>query len=138
MVFYTIKHYLVIKCSKQILGIVYTNNNIKKITLSDKHSAEGLRRSGCQLCLLPPRAIPLAIFQAEPTVRRHFLRKWLKSSSLQDFDIRTVSAGFFYSQKVRWKPRQSSIPDLSSLLVPSFLSHDGRGNSYPSVENWES
>nr|XP_020761351.1 DNA polymerase epsilon catalytic subunit A isoform X4 [Odocoileus virginianus texanus] len=36
------------------------------------------------------RAIPLAIFQAEPTVRKHFLRKWLKSSSLQDFDIRTV------------------------------------------------
>lgn len=47
------------------------------------------------LCLFLPRAIPLAIFQAEPTVRKHFLRKWLKSSSLQDFDIRTVSAGFF-------------------------------------------
>lgn len=27
-------------------------------------------------------------------VRKHFLRKWLKSSSLQDFDIRTVSADF--------------------------------------------
>lgn len=37
------------------------------------------------------RAIPLAIFQAEPGVRRHYLRKWLKSPSLDDFDIRTVS-----------------------------------------------
>lgn len=37
------------------------------------------------------RAIPLAIFQAEPTVRKHYLRKWLKSPSLQDFNIRAVS-----------------------------------------------
>lgn len=38
-----------------------------------------------------PRAIPLAIFQAEPSVRKHYLRKWLKSPSLQDFNIRAVS-----------------------------------------------
>lgn len=37
------------------------------------------------------RAIPLAIFQAEPSVRKHYLRKWLKSPSLQDFNIRAVS-----------------------------------------------
>jgi hypothetical protein len=24
------------------------------------------------------RAIPLAIFEAEPSIRRHYLRKWLK------------------------------------------------------------
>lgn len=39
-----------------------------------------------------PRAIPLAIFQAEPSVRKHYLRKWLKSPSLQDFNIRAVRA----------------------------------------------
>ena len=37
------------------------------------------------------RAIPLAIFQAEPSVKKHYLRKWLKSSSISDFDIRNVS-----------------------------------------------
>ena len=38
------------------------------------------------------RAIPLAIFQAEPSVKRHYLRKWLKSSAMEDFDIRNVSS----------------------------------------------
>ncbi len=37
------------------------------------------------------RAIPLAIFQAEPSVKKHFLRKWLKTSSIDNFDIRAVS-----------------------------------------------
>ena len=36
------------------------------------------------------RAIPLAIFQAEPSVKKHFLRKWLKSSAIDNFDIRAV------------------------------------------------
>nr|KAG5708707.1 hypothetical protein BaRGS_034924 [Batillaria attramentaria] len=36
------------------------------------------------------RAIPLDIFQAEPSVRKHFLRKWLKSPESNDFDIREV------------------------------------------------
>lgn len=57
-----------------------------------------------------PRAIPLAIFQAEPMVRKHFLRKWLKSSSLQDFDIRAVSASYiFYSSQFTRKARQSRV-----------------------------
>lgn len=46
------------------------------------------------------RAIPLAIFQAEPSVRRHFLRKWLKSSSLQDFDIRTILDWDYYIERL--------------------------------------
>uniref|UniRef100_A0A1I8G0W5 DNA polymerase epsilon catalytic subunit n=1 Tax=Macrostomum lignano TaxID=282301 RepID=A0A1I8G0W5_9PLAT len=36
------------------------------------------------------RAVPLAIFQAEPSVKRHFLRRWLKSPGLQDLDIRSI------------------------------------------------
>ncbi|XP_005403009.1 PREDICTED: DNA polymerase epsilon catalytic subunit A isoform X4 [Chinchilla lanigera] len=46
------------------------------------------------------RAIPLAIFQAEPTVRKHFLRKWLKSSTLQDFDIRTILDWDYYIERL--------------------------------------
>lgn len=38
------------------------------------------------------RAIPLAIFQAESSVKKHFLRKWLKMPSLHDLDIRSVSS----------------------------------------------
>ncbi|MGH0168304.1 UNVERIFIED_CONTAM: hypothetical protein FKN15_054042 [Acipenser sinensis] len=41
--------------------------------------------------LLPgPSAIPLAIFQAEPSVRKHYLRKWLKTPALHEMDIRTA------------------------------------------------
>ena len=29
------------------------------------------------------RAIPLAIFEAEPSVRRHYLKKWLKDNTMQ-------------------------------------------------------
>ena len=36
------------------------------------------------------RAIPLAIFQAESSVRQYYLRKWLKSSHADNFDIRSV------------------------------------------------
>ena len=36
------------------------------------------------------RAIPLAIFQAEPSIKKHYLRKWLKSTALDNFDIRSV------------------------------------------------
>ena len=36
------------------------------------------------------RAIPLAIFQSEPSVKKHYLRKWLKAPSMTDFDIRNV------------------------------------------------
>ena len=36
------------------------------------------------------RAIPLAIFQAESSVRQYYLRKWLKSSHADSFDIRSV------------------------------------------------
>ena len=32
----------------------------------------------------------MAIFQAEPSVKKHFLRKWLKTPALHDMDIRTV------------------------------------------------
>ena len=39
------------------------------------------------------RAIPLAIFQSETGVKKHYLKKWLKHPSRTDFDIRGVSIG---------------------------------------------
>ena len=38
------------------------------------------------------RAIPLAIFEAEPSIKKHYLRKWLKDNTMQDFDIRSSDA----------------------------------------------
>ena len=46
------------------------------------------------------RAIPLAIFEAEPSVRRHYLRKWLKDNSMQDFDIRQVLDWNYYVERL--------------------------------------
>lgn len=53
--------------------------------------SQDLALVGTKCFLAFSRAIPIAIFQAEPSVRKHYLRKWLKSPSLQDFNIRAVS-----------------------------------------------
>ncbi|XP_026280416.1 DNA polymerase epsilon catalytic subunit 1 [Frankliniella occidentalis] len=46
------------------------------------------------------RAIPLAIFQSEPSVKRHFLRKWLKDTSITDIDIRQVLDWNYYIERL--------------------------------------
>lgn len=46
------------------------------------------------------RAIPLAIFQAEPSVKKHFLRRWLKDNSITNFDIRTILDWDYYIERL--------------------------------------
>uniref|UniRef100_A0A1B6LUL8 DNA polymerase epsilon catalytic subunit n=1 Tax=Graphocephala atropunctata TaxID=36148 RepID=A0A1B6LUL8_9HEMI len=46
------------------------------------------------------RAIPLAIFQAEPSVKRHYLRKWLKDNSINNVDIRQVLDWNYYIERL--------------------------------------
>ncbi|KAL7418809.1 DNA polymerase epsilon catalytic subunit [Cryptotrichosporon argae] len=46
------------------------------------------------------RAVPVAIFDAEPALKRHFLRKWLKDNSLTDFDIRTILDWEYYTERL--------------------------------------
>ncbi|XP_058888909.1 DNA polymerase epsilon catalytic subunit A-like [Acipenser ruthenus] len=46
------------------------------------------------------RAIPLAIFQAEPSVRKHYLRKWLKTPALHEMDIRTILDWNYYIERL--------------------------------------
>ncbi|KAB0803610.1 hypothetical protein PPYR_00580 [Photinus pyralis] len=46
------------------------------------------------------RAIPLAIFQAEEAVQKYYLRKWLKDSSLNDFDIRDLLDWSYYIERL--------------------------------------
>lgn len=45
------------------------------------------------------RAIPVAIFFAEPSVKKHFLRKWLKDNSMNNFDIRGLLDWNYYLER---------------------------------------
>ncbi|KAG2195066.1 hypothetical protein INT47_003932 [Mucor saturninus] len=45
------------------------------------------------------RAVPVAIFQAEPGVKKHFLRKWLRDNSLETFDIRDILDWDYYLER---------------------------------------
>ncbi|KAJ8327871.1 DNA polymerase epsilon catalytic subunit [Batrachochytrium dendrobatidis] len=45
------------------------------------------------------RAIPIAIFQAESSVRRFFLRKWLKDSSIIEVNIRDILDWQYYIER---------------------------------------
>ncbi|XP_023014693.2 DNA polymerase epsilon catalytic subunit 1 [Leptinotarsa decemlineata] len=46
------------------------------------------------------RAIPLAIFQAEEAIQKHYLRKWLKNSSLNEVDIRDILDWSYYIERL--------------------------------------
>lgn len=47
------------------------------------------------------RAIPLAIFQSDPTVKRHHLKRWLKDNSINDdIDIRDVLDWNYYIERL--------------------------------------
>ena len=46
------------------------------------------------------RAIPLAIFQSDETVQRHYLRKWLKDSYLTEIDIRDILDWNYYIERL--------------------------------------
>ena len=48
------------------------------------------------------RAIPTAIWKAEPAVMKHFLRKWLKSPGMDgdDFDIRNILDWEYYRDRL--------------------------------------
>ncbi|XP_075222044.1 DNA polymerase epsilon catalytic subunit 1 [Lycorma delicatula] len=46
------------------------------------------------------RAVPLAIFQAEPGLKRFFLRKWLKDSSIDNINIRDVLDWDYYIERL--------------------------------------
>ncbi|KAH8548277.1 hypothetical protein BGW37DRAFT_507320 [Umbelopsis sp. PMI_123] len=45
------------------------------------------------------RAVPVAIFSAEPSIKKHFLRKWLKDDSLTSFDIRDILDWPYYLER---------------------------------------
>jgi len=46
------------------------------------------------------RAIPVAIFSAEPALKRHFLKIWLKDNSLGDLDLRSILDWDYYIERL--------------------------------------
>ncbi|KAL4229089.1 hypothetical protein ACF0H5_012128 [Mactra antiquata] len=46
------------------------------------------------------RAIPLTIFDAEPGVKKHYLRKWLKAPGINSFDIREIIDWEYYIERL--------------------------------------
>lgn len=47
------------------------------------------------------RAVPVAIFSAEPAVMKSFLRKWLKDPSLADFDVKKLLDWDYYIGRLK-------------------------------------
>ena len=46
------------------------------------------------------RAIPLAIFQTEDSIKKHYLRRWLKDASMSSFDIREILDWQYYIERL--------------------------------------
>ncbi|OSD08022.1 DUF1744-domain-containing protein [Trametes coccinea BRFM310] len=46
------------------------------------------------------RAVPVAIFSAEESVKRTYLRKWLKDNSLTDFELRSILDWDYYIERL--------------------------------------
>ncbi|GMM35450.1 DNA polymerase epsilon catalytic subunit [Saccharomycopsis crataegensis] len=60
------------------------------------------------------RAVPIAIFSADITQKRHFLRKWLGDNVLEDFDPRTILDWDYYFERL------ASVV-LKIISIPAYL-----------------
>ncbi|XP_037918811.1 DNA polymerase epsilon catalytic subunit 1 [Hermetia illucens] len=72
------------------------------------------------------RAIPLAIFQSEESVRRHYLRRWLKDNTMGDADIRDVLDWNYYIERLG-----GAIQKI--ITIPAAL--QGLSNPVPRVQH---
>lgn len=46
------------------------------------------------------RSIPIAIFQAEPSVRKHYLKKWLRASNESELEVRAFLDWEYYIERL--------------------------------------
>nr|XP_003707004.1 PREDICTED: DNA polymerase epsilon catalytic subunit A [Megachile rotundata] len=72
------------------------------------------------------RAIPLAIFQSEPAIKRYYLRKWLKDPGLQSDDIRQILDWGYYIERLG-----STIQKI--ITIPAAM--QGLPNPVPRVKH---
>ncbi|XP_049878007.1 DNA polymerase epsilon catalytic subunit 1 [Pectinophora gossypiella] len=72
------------------------------------------------------RAIPLAIFQSPPAVKRHHLRRWLRDNSIsEDIDIRDVLDWAYYIERL-----SGAIQKI--ITIPAAM--QGLDNPVPRVQ----
>ncbi|ETV91373.1 hypothetical protein, variant 2 [Aphanomyces invadans] len=71
------------------------------------------------------RAVPTAIFSAEPAVKKHFLRKWCRDQSMTDFDVRSLLDWDYY--RTRFAGTVQKI-----ILLPAAFQHIA--NPVPRIE----
>ncbi|XP_008486788.2 DNA polymerase epsilon catalytic subunit A-like, partial [Diaphorina citri] len=71
-------------------------------------------------------AIPLDIFQAESSIKRHFLRKWLKDNSITNVDIRQVLDWNYYIERLG-----GSIQKI--ITIPAAM--QGISNPVPRIKH---
>uniref|UniRef100_T1J6P1 DNA polymerase epsilon catalytic subunit n=1 Tax=Strigamia maritima TaxID=126957 RepID=T1J6P1_STRMM len=74
------------------------------------------------------RAIPMAIFHAEPSVMRHYLKRWLKNPAMNDFDIRSILDWEYYIERLG-----SAIQKI--ITIPAVL--QGVSNPVPRIAHPE-
>ena len=72
------------------------------------------------------RAVPLAIFQSEISVARHYLRRWLKDPSIQEVDIREILDWNYYIERLG-----SAIQKI--ITIPAAM--QGLANPVPRVQH---
>merc|ERR1719220_2781367 len=74
------------------------------------------------------RAIPVAIFEAEQSVKHHYLRRWLKDTSIQSLDIREVLDWDYYIERLG-----GTIQKI--ITIPAAL--QGIANPVPRIQHPE-
>lgn len=69
------------------------------------------------------RAVPLAIFQSDPTVKRHYLRRWLKDNSINDdINIRDVLDWDYYIERLSGTIQKIiTIPAAMQGVIKLFI-----------------
>jgi len=72
------------------------------------------------------RAIPMAIFQTEESIKKHYLKKWLKVPSTFDFDIRNILDWNYYIERLN-----SCIQKI--ITIPAAL--QGVANPVPRCQH---
>eukprot|EP00762_Andalucia_godoyi_P002882 ANDGO_04423.mRNA.1 DNA polymerase epsilon catalytic subunit A len=88
------------------------------------------------------RAIPVAIFSAEESVRKFYLRKWCRDASLQDFGLRDILDWNYYIERLSksiqkivtipsgFQKMQNPVP---RVVQPDWLSRVVRGREQSST-----
>lgn len=75
------------------------------------------------------RAIPLAIFQTEDGVKKYYLRRWLKSPSLTDYNICSILDWDYYIERLNSAIQKiitipAALQGVSVFTFNIFIAHE--------------